>query len=325
MSQSYLGDLANIPLDAEPRGVPVQNTPNTRISVVIASFGRAELLEQLIQELVLQTVNPQSIVCSVIERSDAPDLQDLSKRYPQINFEMVVGKKGMTRQRNVGMERVLESSDAVVFFDDDFVPSRYALEGILSAFNAFPEAKGVTGELLADGINGLGIPIDQARQIVREHDAKGAPGQPRVIRRLRGLYGCNMAFRTGSVGDLRFDERLPLYAWLEDIDFSMRVGEGMIQTDVLTGVHCGTKMGRERRGKLLGYSQIANPIYLVGKGTMPPLMAARHCARNFIANHLRAFNPEPWIDRRGRIAGNWLALADAARGRISPERILDFS
>jgi hypothetical protein len=45
--------------------------------------------------------------------------------------------------------------------------------------------------------------------------------------------------------------------------------------------------------------------------------------KNVIANHALSLRPEAWIDRRGRVAGNWLALVDIARGRIDPMRILD--
>ena len=72
------------------------------------------------------------------------------------------------------------------------------------------------------------------------------------------------------------------------------------------------------------YSQIANPIYLVRKGTMPRSYAYLLIRRNVAANLLGSFRPEPWIDRRGRLAGNALALADIAIGRISPQRILQF-
>lgn len=166
---------------------------------------------------------------SVITASDAPEPEPLAAQYPGIRFERLLGENGMTRQRNAGMERVLGSSDVVVFFDDDFAPSKYAIEGIIAAFNASPEANGVTGDLLADGIHGPGISAAQARRMVVEHDAKGPPGPPRIVGKLAGLYGCNMAFRTDAIGDLRFDERLPLYAWQEDVDFSMRVGGGMIE------------------------------------------------------------------------------------------------
>jgi hypothetical protein len=45
-------------------------------------------------------------------------------------------------------------------------------------------------------------------------------------------------------------------------------------------------------------------------------------SRNFIANHAKAFFPEPWMDRVGRVKGNWVALWDLVTGKLDPERIL---
>jgi hypothetical protein len=39
-------------------------------------------------------------------------------------------------------------------------------------------------------------------------------------------------------------------------------------------------------------------------------------------NALRAARPEPYVDRRGRLVGNALALRDLLIGRMTPERIL---
>jgi hypothetical protein len=37
----------------------------------------------------------------------------------------------------------------------------------------------------------------------------------------------------------------------------------------------------------------------------------------------RATWPEPYVDRRGRLKGNFLAFRDWFSGRMVPERILD--
>jgi hypothetical protein len=49
----------------------------------------------------------------------------------------------------------------------------------------------------------------------------------------------------------------------------------------------------------------------------------RLVARNLAANHLKALGPEPWIDRRGRAAGNRLALRHALFGTLDPTHILE--
>src|SRR6266702_4434472 len=90
---------------------------------------------------------------------------------------------------------------------------------------------------------------------------------------------------------------------------------------IFRGVHLGIKYGRTS-GVRFGYSQIANPIYLIRKGTMSWQHAKMLMWRNLAANLVRSFHPEPWIDRKGRLKGNLLALVDMAIGRISPHRIL---
>ncbi len=134
-------------------------------------------------------------------------------------------------------------------------------------------------------------------------------------------YGCNMVYRRSAIDDLRFDERLVLYAWQEDTDFGARVAARgrMVWSDRLWGVHLGIKRGRSP-GRQLGYSQIVNPRYLVAKGTMRAESALRLAGRNLLANMAHALFPEPHIDHAGRLRGNLLGLWDIVTGRWRPER-----
>src|SRR5258708_31843820 len=122
-----------------------------------------------------------------------------------------------------------------------------------------------------------------------------------------------MAFRLGpSRQGVLFDERLPQYGWLEDVDFSRRLARygRIVQLPDARGVHLGSKSGRTL-GVKLGYSQMVNPIYMVKKGTMAPGKALLHMSRNFAKNLVRSLKPEPYVDRRGRLRGNVLGLIDA--------------
>ena len=134
-----------------------------------------------------------------------------------------------------------------------------------------------------------------------------------------------MAFRCAPIqtNQLRFDEALPLYSWLEDVDFSRKVATygRCVRASGLLGVHLGTKAGRTS-GVRLGYSQVMNPVYLTQRTTMRTPHALRLISGNIAANLMKSFWPEPWIDRRGRLRGNLIALGDVLRGRIDPRRIL---
>lgn len=81
----------------------------------------------------------------------------------------------------------------------------------------------------------------------------------------------------------------------------------------------GVKSGRVS-GERLGYSQIVNPLYMMRKGTMTLAQVADQVLRNITSNFGRLLWAEPFIDRRGRVKGNLMGLADVLRGRLEPER-----
>ena len=285
------------------------------LALVVASRGRPDCLARFAERLVLQTRIPDRVIFSVSEPDDLPPGLP-----PEI--ETVTGSPGLAAQRNRALERILDDCELVAFFDDDFVPSCHALEGVQRVFLACPDVVGVTGRVIADGISSAGIPLTEAEHLVDAADAAG-PGDLRPRAELDGLYGCNMAFRTDAIGATRFDERLPLYGWQEDVDFAARLlpRGRLVLTHAFGGVHCGIKTGRTP-GLRLGYSQVANPVYLARKGSMSRMRSARLITKNLIANHLRALSPEPWVDRRGRLRGNWIALTHAVRGQLDPEHVL---
>lgn len=289
-----------------------------RICVVIASLGRPEELADIAKSLEGQSLAPHRVVFAVVQESDLPDRSALSP-----GAEIIFGPKGGCVQRNRGIDRLMGDSDVIVFFDDDYIPSKRALEGVKLFFENNPDYVGATGHLLADGINSAGISKADALAMIDEYDRESAKADYAPVRDLTGLYGCNMAFRTSAIGDTRFDENLPLYGWQEDIDFaaSLLPKGRLAKTDAFAGVHRGVKGGRTS-GLKLGYSQVANPFYLMRKGTMQRSYAVKLIAKNMAANFLKTFRPEPWVDRKGRMRGNWLAIRDVFSGRSHPGKIL---
>jgi hypothetical protein len=295
-------------------------SPSNRIAVVIASVGRPTELGRWIDHARRQTVQPTSLIYAVTKPQDLPPGEQIPE-----NVTVLFCDPGLPIQRNAGLDTAIGSSDIIAYFDDDYVPSSYCIADIDAFFAAHPDVVGANGMLLADGINSAGIDYDEAAKLVASRDA-----QPRSsatsLQELGGLYGCNMVYRTSAIGEDRFDEKLPLYAWQEDIDFAARIARRgrLVKTDAFYGVHQGVK-GARLPGIRLGYSQIVNPVYLARKGTLPPRDAARMMIKNVLVNHLRAPFPEPWIDRLGRAKGNRLAIWDILWGRDHPKNILTFS
>jgi GT2 family glycosyltransferase len=288
-----------------------------RIGVGIATVGRPELLRVVLDELTLQTRPADRIaVC-------APSEADVAGVPTSSDVAVIIGPRGLTRQRNA-IIRELADCDVLVFFDDDFLPRPLYLSVVENVFSSHADVVVLTGLVVADGIIGPGLSVEEARALLTEAPANGRREDD--LRDVSNGYGCNMAVRLAATraGGCLFDEKLPLYGWLEDVDFSRQVAHygRVVQAPSAQGVHLGVKRGRQS-GLRLGYSQIANPIYLLRKGTCPWTMALGLMCRNVVANSLRSFKPEPYVDRLGRLSGNARAVQDLLFGRLDPEKILE--
>jgi glycosyltransferase involved in cell wall biosynthesis len=296
------------------------NTPTGRLklAVGIATIGRREVLSETLDLLASQNRLPdQLIVCPV--SADDIDLERAKSFFTPV--EVVFGPAGLPAQRN----RILAACsavDVIVFFDDDFFAEADYLAEVEKTFLTNPGLIALTGALIADGISGPGISTEKGLEMLRTFDGTRARDG---ISPVAGAYGCNMAFLLKPIRSnaIQFDENLPLYGWQEDTDFSRRVSRyGIIaRSERLLGVHLGTKGGRTS-GLRLGYSQVANLIYLVRKGSVSKSYAAKMISKNMLANHSKLLAPEPWIDRHGRCKGNWIAILDFVCGRDDPRRIL---
>jgi GT2 family glycosyltransferase len=282
------------------------------IAVVIATLGRPGIVEATLTYLLkTQNFTPTAVIVSCVDQKDAGEAANL----PAV--KVVTGRAGLPAQRNAALAALPPGIDVIAFFDDDFVADANWLAAAAQTFRDEPEVVAFTGRVLADGIKGPGLSFEEAVRIVenarRAHWSRLEPYSP---------YGCNMAFRVSAIRDLKFDERLVLYGWLEDRDFGgalAKRGGRLIKSASACGVHMGIKSGRVA-GDRLGYSQVVNPIYLLRKGTMSWGQVASHLFRNLSSNLARSINPEPFIDRRGRLIGNLRGLADLLRGYIEPSR-----
>lgn len=298
--------------------------------VIIATKGRAVETYNLIDFLARQTLLPKRLIFVGTEASDVENL-DQHPEFEKLNGEVLISDKpGLPIQRNVGLDALMAhvSRDEpwfVAFFDDDYRPAEGWMEAVRKIFVADDNIVGVTGQVIADGIHGPGITEEDALAYLAGDLPPGKCwAQGDEPRDTDSAYGCNMAFRDNVSTDLRFDEALPLYAWQEDRDYT---GQAFAYGRVIyhpapLGVHLGVKGGRNS-GKKMGYSQIANPIYMRKKGTMTRMVCLRFLFRALAANVVKSFRPNMVFDYKGRFVGNMIALRDMLTGRLKPLRILE--
>lgn len=303
------------PLSSPPilqRATPT-NKP-LRALIGIASARRPAILSATIHHLTgLDLIDVPIVVC-------VPSIDDAADIGQQRGVEILTGHEGLTRQRNRILQATADRADIVIFFDDDFIPHKDFIAHMQAAFTQQQDIVIATGQVLADGILASGLTIQQA--VERLSYTPAVSGR---ISRVYNAYGCNMAVRVSTTLNhhIRFDEELPLYGWLEDVDFSraMACHGRSVRIDDAWGVHMGVRSGRQP-GLKLGYSQICNPAYLARKGTLSPWRAVFQIIRNTAANIVGTVRGDTGIDRRGRLYGNVVAMRDLCLGRIDPGRIL---
>jgi hypothetical protein len=288
-----------------------------RIAVGIATRGRPRLVREVLLDLARQRRKPDRTVVAHVGPEDIDE--------PVRGVEYLISEPGLTTQRNAILD-ALGDCDVVVFFDDDFfcVPEYLAVTERI--FEQEPDCVVTTGRVVADGVNGAGYTMSQAHAVLRRYLVQESASSLMRTEKVFNGYGCNMGLRLAPMREhgIRFDEKLPLYGWYEDLDATRALGRhgSILKLNGARGVHLGVKAGR-LPGIRLGYSQVANSVYLARKGTYPWSHALpsllRHTAKNLVMSAM----PEPWVDRWGRFRGNLLALSDWLRGRLDPRRILD--
>jgi glycosyltransferase involved in cell wall biosynthesis len=286
-----------------------------RVAVLLATKGRPQATTQWMRMMEKQSVAPSTIVISATAVSDIeiPLATDL-------NIEYVFGPAGLAAQRNRGLERVRGRADVAVFFDDDFAPAGNWIEQCAGLFSSESNIAGANGILIRDGARTRPISWQEARHLIaapRRHD-------PRTVSDVADLYGCNMAFRMSAIDEMQFDERLALYGWLEDKEFSRKAATKgrLVECNSLLGVHLGLQSGRVS-GKRYGYSQIVNAWYLYKKGALSLREASAHILKPLIVNGAKSFRPEQHIDRRGRLHGNLVGVFHLLRGDCRPEKVTE--
>ena len=294
-----------------------------RVSVVICSYGRPEILHDTVQSVSRQTVLPEQIliVCPSGEHVISQTLQEDRVRF-------LLSPRGLTLQRNIALDN-LGDCDLVAFLDDDMELCPSYLANMVHLFTTDPHIIVASGHMLADGGRGDQVARKHARIMCANAELQARDCDPIPTRPLDYGYGCNLIVRASVARLNRFDERLSLYAWLEDSDYSHRCTRGQKQPVINLSakcVHMGWRGGRIS-GRKMGYSQIINPIYLWRKARVfsLPHIFIQYWMRCLVANCLGLIWGKPEEDRLGRLKGNAIAFRELLAGRCDPMVISQLS
>lgn len=110
---------------------------------------RPQSLHQLLQSVQNQTKYPDEIL--IIDGSTNQDTEVIlgNNSFDNLNYYSVLPQyRGLTKQRNYGIERVAADSEVVCFLDDDIVLTATYFEELLKTYQIFPETLGVGGYII---------------------------------------------------------------------------------------------------------------------------------------------------------------------------------
>ena len=208
-----------------------------KIAIGIATAGRREILAESLRELATQTRLPDKVFICPLTPADFDETSSFNLPFPVI---VVTGPRGLPAQRNAIL-RAAKDYTVLVFLDDDFFCLPSYLAELEKRFLARPDVVAMTGRVIADGVTGSGMDVTSARAAL----AAFIPPKDSPVVEIYNVYGCNMALRLSTVyaNGVNFDENLPLYGWLEDVDFSRQLAPfgKIIRNERIIGVISGAK------------------------------------------------------------------------------------
>lgn len=197
---------------------------NIKYAVVIVTYNRECLLRECVENVVNQTLVPDSIV--IVNNASTDNtlnyLEELNKKkkcFDIINLPHNIGGAGGFAK---GIERVLRKNvECVLIIDDDAMIARDYMEQILQARHDYPEYKAFAGILRTDGkidtfhrrnLKKVGLMFKNCK----EQEYK----QP--------CFACDIASFCGMVVDVSLIKQIGLphaeyFIWYDDTEYSLRI------------------------------------------------------------------------------------------------------
>ena len=231
-----------------------------KLSLIICTYMRPQSLQQLLQSVQVQTVFPDEIL--IIDGSVNQETEQMiaQKKVANLRYFLVPESfRGLTKQRNFGLDQVASTSDIVAFLDDDTELSPTYFEALIDTFAADATISGVGGVAVNENGWSLTVP-DTKYDANRYFQFEGfvyKEGQRNVVRNYLGLHsnvgpgkmpdyshgktcgfpltdriyevdllvGMSFAFRKKVFDSLRFSTYFEGYGLYEDADFTLRVAK----------------------------------------------------------------------------------------------------
>jgi GT2 family glycosyltransferase len=295
--------------------------PPDKLAIVIPTIGRHAELRRMLASLAAQTRLPDEILIMDQDRSSVA----LVKEFPQLKIQVVAVPGSAASKRNAGFRAMSPDIELVGVMDDDIELEPQAIDALLKFWKQAPDDLGGAGcnlvnhpPTLAPRLKGLWL----TSRLSLYDSTKGA-----VLRSgIHTMIGCvdhhsyvhwlsSMAavFPRRVLDEFMFDEWFQTYSYLEDLDFTYRIGKRYRLAVVADArvYHYPSAVGRPS-AYLFGKKEVLNRLYFVSKyrELSRPLCCLALCIRGLMSIVLGAirFKADYFERAAGNLAGALWAM-----------------
>jgi GT2 family glycosyltransferase len=246
------------------------------LSLIVATKDRPGEVKKLLDSLNSQTRLPDQLI---IVDGGTKLAEQVTRKYPNLNIcYFRCFPPSAAKQRNFGIKSVEGKSNLIGFLDDDTILEENSLEEMMNFWeNANDNVGGASFNLMNSpplaNSNLKLMPL--ARRLGLYSNRVGAvlPSGFQTIFRyvseittVEWISTCGSVWRREIFKKYQFDEWFKGYSYLEDLEFSYRVGKQYKLVVVANAkfYHYPAASGREN-GEIFGRREVANRIYFVKK------------------------------------------------------------
>ena len=115
-----------------------------RVSLIICTYNRAEILPRCLVAAVSQTLPRSEFEVILVDNASTDNTHAIAERFPEVRY-LLCPFRGLSQARNTGAAAA--RAPIVTYIDDDAIAAPDLLEQVLAAFAAVPDAACVGGRI----------------------------------------------------------------------------------------------------------------------------------------------------------------------------------
>lgn len=290
-----------------------------RIAFVVPTKDRPAELRRMLASLAEQDVQPAQVVVVDATREGNDGIE---QEFPGLTLRRIAfqGRPSAAGQRNAGAAAVDPSTDLICFIDDDTVVCPGSLRAMLEFWAGADPAVGGASFNVVNEIDRRPALVKRSALVewlglYSREPGRVAPsgwhspaGVVKEDLEVEWLTSCAVVWRRALFADATFDEFFEGYSYLEDLEFSYRLGRdhGLVVVADAELHHHPSPHGRVSMYRF-GLVEARNRLYFVEKyGLSIPRCYAAQAVRSGMSLILGVV--QPWKGGLARAAGNLRSL-----------------